>query len=77
MNWVPVTVSVKAGPPAVMLDGESKMAFGAGFGGVLITKLSGSDEPPPGAGFSTATAAVPTELRSDAGICAVREVPDT
>jgi hypothetical protein len=34
------------------------------------------DVPPPGAGFSTVTLAVPIEMRSDAGTCAVSEVDD-
>ena len=77
MNWVPVTVSVNAGPPAMALDGEREVAFGVGFGGVPIAKLIVLDVPPPGAGLCTARVAVPAELRSDAGICAVSEVPDT
>ena len=77
MNCVPVTVNVNAGPPVVALDGESEVAFGVGFGDVLIVKLSALDVPPPGGGLCTATVAVPAELRSDAGICAISEVPDT
>ena len=77
MNWVPVNVSINAGPPAMALDGEREVAFGVGFGGVPIAKLSVLDVPPPGAGLCTAIVAVPAELRSDVGICAVSEVPDT
>ena len=75
-NWVPVTVNVNAGLPVVALEGESKVIVGVGFGGVLVVKLSAPDAPPPGAGVCTATVAVPAELRSDAGICAVSEVLD-
>lgn len=77
MNCVPITVSVNAEPPAIALDGESDVIAGVGFNGVLIAKLSALDVPPPGAGFCTATLAVPAELRSDAGICAFSEVLDT
>ena len=77
MNWVPVNVSVNAGPPAMALDGDREVALGVGFGDALIVKLSVLDVPPPGAGFCTARVAVPAELRSDAEICAVSEVPDT
>ena len=44
--------------------------------GGLMVKVRVPDVPPPGAGFCTATVAEPAELRSDAGICAVNEVPD-
>ena len=33
--------------------------------------------PPPGAGFCTLTVAEPTELKSEAGICAINDVVDT
>ncbi len=45
--------------------------------GELMMKLIECDVPPPGGGFCTATFALPVELRSDAGICAVSEVLDT
>ena len=38
--------------------------------GGLMVKVRLPDVPPPGVGFCTATAAVPAEVRSDAGICA-------
>jgi hypothetical protein len=77
MNCVPVTVSTNAGPPTVALDGESDVVVGAGFGGVLIAKLIALDVPPPGEDVCTVTLAFPVVLKSDAGTCAVREVPDT
>ena len=40
-------------------------------------KLRPAEVPPPGAGFCTVTVAVPAELKSDAGICAVSPVLDT
>jgi hypothetical protein len=73
---VPLTVSVKADPPALALDGKSEVRVGTGFGGTLIVKASEFELPPPGAGFCTATLAVPAEDKSEAGICAVRDVPD-
>lgn len=77
MNPVPVTLSVNAGPPTIALEGESDVSVGIGFGDVLIVKLSALDVPPPGTGVCTSIIAVPDELRSDAGICAVSEVLDT
>jgi hypothetical protein len=77
MNCVPDTVSVKAKPPEVALGGDRELIVGAGFGGGVIAKLSVPEVPPPGAGFCTVMVAVPTALKSAAGICAVSEVPDT
>ena len=56
-NPEPLTVSVKAAPPAVALDGESEVIDGAGlftvkaFGNVAV--------PPPGAAFVTLTSRKP------------------
>jgi hypothetical protein len=73
-NCVPLTVRVNAAPPTVALKGEIEVTLGVGL---AIVKFTGLDRPPPGAGFCTATVAVPAELRSDAGTCAVSEVLDT
>jgi hypothetical protein len=67
-NLVPVTVSVKAGPPAVALKGESKVAVGTGL---LIVKVRAFDVPPPGEGFTTVTDAVPAVAMSPTGTEAV------
>jgi hypothetical protein len=52
-------------------------SVGAGLSGALIVKLMAPDVPPPGAGVCTVTEAVPAEVRSDAGTCAVNEVLET
>ena len=44
--------------------------------GSLMLKVRLPDKPPPGVGFCTVTLAVPTALRSDAGICALSDVLD-
>lgn len=51
MNWVPVTVKVKAAPPSTALAGESNVRVGTGLGGGLTVKVSAAEMPPPGAGF--------------------------
>src|SRR5262249_29283641 len=71
---VPVTVRVKAAPPAVPEFGFKLASAGAGL---LIVKLATLDVPPPGAGFETVTLAVPALAISPAGICAVNPVPLT
>jgi hypothetical protein len=70
MKFVPVTVSVKAAPPAVALAGEIELSVGLGFG-ALIVNVCAPEVPPPGAGFDTVTDAVPAEAMSAAVICAV------
>jgi hypothetical protein len=76
MKFVPLTLRVNAEPPTLPLGGDSAPIVGSGFGGVLITKSTVAEVPPPGAGFSTATAATPAEARSEAGICVVRDVTE-
>lgn len=65
---VPLTVSVKAGPPVVAVFGESEVIVGAG----LFT-VNGEvvDVPPPGAGLVTVTLNVPAVAMSGAAIEAV------
>ena len=64
----PLTVSVKAAPPAVALDGVSDVI--ATFG-LLIVNWRLADVPPPGAALVTATLAAPAAAISDAVIAAV------
>jgi hypothetical protein len=66
---VPLTVSVKAAPPAVRDDGL--MLEIAGTGGLLIVKVRALEVPPPGAGLNTVTWAVPATAMSAAVIAAV------
>src|ERR1043166_6676306 len=58
---VPVTVSVKALPPAVAPLGPSAPSVGAGL---LMVNVSALEAPPPGAGETTVTDAVPAVARS-------------
>jgi len=51
-NPVPLTVRVKAAPPAVALVGEREVIVGAGL---LTAKFVGAEAPPPGAGLLTTT----------------------
>lgn len=65
---VPLTVSVKAAPPAVAPVGESEVIAGAGL---LIVKVCAPDAPPPGDGFVTVTDGVPAVAISAAVMAAV------
>src|SRR5205809_1167862 len=67
LKFVPVTVSVKAGPPAVALLGEIELSVGAGL---LMVKVCVPDVPPPGVGVKTVTGSVPPAAMSVAGIAA-------
>jgi hypothetical protein len=73
-KFVPVTVRVKAAPPAVALGGESEVAVG---NGLLMVKVRALDVPPPGVGFFTVTVAVPAVAMRLAGTEAVNFVPVT
>ena len=64
---VPVTVRVKAAPPAVVLLGESAVAVGLGLSTVNVTAL----EVPPPPGFITVTGNVPARAISATVIIAV------
>lgn len=71
-KFAPLTVKVNPVPPAAALEGEIELSTG---GAGLITKLSETVVPPPGAW--TATVAVPTlAIRLD-GTAAVSCVPET
>jgi hypothetical protein len=71
LKFVPVTVSVKLGPPAVVDVGEMEVAVGAGL---LIVSVCELEVPPPGAGFVTVIDAVPPTAMSGAVIVAVTVV---
>jgi hypothetical protein len=70
MKFVPVSVNVKAAPPAVALGGEIELSVGLGFG-ALIVNVCAVDAPPPGAGLNTVTGTVPAATMSVAVIWAV------
>ncbi len=67
-KFEPLTVSVKAGPPAVALLGEIELIAGTGL---LMVNVIAFDVPPPGATFTTVTEAVPAVLMSNEGTAAV------
>jgi len=68
MKFVPFTVSVKSELPAGVEVGEREVVVGAGF---VIVKVSEFEVPPPGAGVTTSTEAVPAVAISIAGTMAV------
>src|SRR5207249_10332825 len=74
-RFVPVTVSVNAGPPATAEDGLSAVAVGTGLLAAVMVNVSALELPPPGAGLNTVTCAVPAAAMSAAGIAAVRSLP--
>jgi hypothetical protein len=74
---VPVTVRVKAGPPAVAELGERVVMVGTGLLAALMVKVLAVDVPPPGVGLKTVTLAVPWLAISEAGIAAVSWVEET
>src|SRR5439155_13134505 len=65
---LPVSVSVKPAPPTMALDGDSVVSVGAGL---LIVKVCAAEVPPPGAGVTTVTDAVPVAATSAAGSAVV------
>ncbi len=68
---------VNAGLPTTALAGDREVRDGTGLGMGLMVKLNAADVPPPRAGLSTETLALPGELTSVARICAESEVPET
>src|SRR6266850_1621815 len=64
----PFTVKVNASPPANALPGDRLLRVGAGL---LTGKVCAAEVPPPGAGVTTVTDAVPVAATSAAGIAAV------
>jgi hypothetical protein len=71
---VPFTVSVNPAPPAVAEAGLRPVVVGTGL---LIVKVWALEVPPPGAGFTTVTWAVPAVAMSAAVITAVNWVEET
>src|SRR5882762_6702640 len=70
MKFVPVSVSVKAAPPATTLLGDREVSVGLGFGAVIVN-VCGLELPPPGVGLKTVADAVPAVAMSAVVICAV------
>ena len=73
LKFVPVTVSVKDDPPAVVDVGVMPVVEGVGF---LIVSVCAFDVPPPGVGFTTVIGAVPAVTISPAVITAVTVVEE-
>ena len=72
MKFVPVTVRVKAGLPAVVLIGEMAVTVGTGLlPTAVMVNVEVFDVPPPGAGVTTVTAAVPAVATRGAVTAAV------
>src|SRR3989454_1016756 len=67
-NPVPLTVSVKAAPPAVALVGVSPVIVGMGLS---TGNVCAAEVPPPGVGVNTVTCGVPAVAMSAAVIAAV------
>jgi hypothetical protein len=77
MNPLPLMVSVKAEPPAMVDEGLRPIVVGTGLSGLLIVKVWALEVPPPGAGLNTVTWAVPADAMSTADIAAVNWIVDT
>jgi hypothetical protein len=75
MKPVPFTVRVKAAAPTVREVGLRLEIVGAG--GLLIVKVRALEVPPPGAGLTTVTWAVPAVAMSPAAMAAVSWVAET
>jgi len=71
---VPLTVKVNCEPPAVAQVGLSEVIVGTGL---LMVKVCAFDVPPPGAGFTTVTEAVPAFATRAAVTVAVSCVEET
>jgi len=67
---VPVTVSAKAAAPAVALVGVTEVRLGAGLGAVIANAIA-PEVPPPGAGLTTVTEALPEAAISAAVTAAI------
>ncbi len=74
MKLLPLTVSVKAAPPALAVEGLRLAVIGTGL---LIVNVRLLEVPPPGLGVNTVTLAVPLAAMSDANIVAVNLVDET
>ena len=72
---VPVTVKVKAAPPAVALLGEMDVMVGVVGGTGATRKFTAGEVPAPDPEFTTVTDWDPAVATSLAVICACRELP--
>ena len=68
----PLAVKVNEAAPAVILAGDMAVNVGTGlFPGALTVNVAAFDVPPPGAGVTTVTAAVPAVVTREALTVAV------
>ena len=67
---LPVTVKLKAAPPAVVFAGDNEVKIGNGLLELLMMKLKVLLIPPPGAGLKTVMDAVPAAAIFAAGTMA-------
>lgn len=58
-KFVPVSVIVNPGTPALTVFGEVEVSVGTGFVVPVVVNVTEFDEPPPGVGLLTNTAGVP------------------
>jgi hypothetical protein len=72
-KFVPLTVSVKAAPPATALFGEIRAIVGTGLPPLMV-KFTEFEVPPPGAGLVTLTGAVPVVAMAAAGMVTINSV---
>ena len=63
-KFVPFTVKVSAPELTMTPVGESELIVGTGFAAAVTLKFKELDAPPPGVGFVTMTAGVPTVATS-------------
>ena len=74
MKLDPLAAMVVAELPAGTVFGLTEVSDGAGLAVVWIVNVAPPDVPPPGAGVTTVTVAVPADAKSVAGTCAVSVV---
>jgi hypothetical protein len=73
-KFVPITANVKACAPTGAQSGSRELIVGTGFVPLGMSKFTGFEVPPPGAGLVTVTAAVPAEAIAAAGMTVVNWV---
>jgi hypothetical protein len=74
LKFVPFTVKVKPGSPAILLSGSMLVIVGTGL---LMVNVAVPEVPPPVPGLKTVTSAVPAVAISPAGTAAVSWTVET